>query len=91
MLPTHKLSPLRVQQPTSYIFSSIRELVKYGLRGSDGQEVMKCIFVWFGFHKERLDGKVVEGMDVVRKMESVGSEDVDTSKPVVIKDCEMAK
>ncbi|KAL5506722.1 hypothetical protein EMCRGX_G008453 [Ephydatia muelleri] len=39
----------------------------------------------------RLDGKVVEGMDVVRKMEAVGSEDGDTSKPVVIKDCGMAK
>eukprot|EP00731_Ephydatia_muelleri_P004194 Em0002g370a len=38
-----------------------------------------------------LDGKVVEGMDVVRKMEAVGSEDGDTSKPVVIKDCGMAK
>eukprot|EP00731_Ephydatia_muelleri_P004227 Em0002g403a len=37
------------------------------------------------------DGKVVEGMDVVREMEAVGSEDGDTSKPVVIKDCEMAK
>ena len=33
----------------------------------------------------------MEGMDVVRKMEAVGSEDGDTSKPVVIKDCEMAK
>ena len=39
-----------------------------------------------------MDGKVLEGMDVVRKMEAVGSEDGgDTSKPVVIKDCEMAK
>eukprot|EP00731_Ephydatia_muelleri_P004027 Em0002g203a len=36
-------------------------------------------------------GKVVEGMDVVRKMEAVGSEDGDTSKPVVIKNCGMAK
>ena len=33
----------------------------------------------------------MEGMDLVRKMETVGSEDGDTSKPVVIKDCEMAK
>ena len=41
--------------------------------------------------KERLDGKVLERMDVVRKMEAVGSEDGDTSKPVVIKDCGMAK
>ena len=32
----------------------------------------------------------MEGMDVVRKMEAVGSEDGDTSKPV-IKNCEMAK
>ena len=77
--------------PTSYMSSSIRELVKYGLRGSNGQEVMMCIFVWFGFHTERLDGKVVERMDVVRKMEAVGSEDGDTSKLVVIKACEMAK
>ncbi|KAL5493906.1 hypothetical protein EMCRGX_G015143 [Ephydatia muelleri] len=38
-----------------------------------------------------MDGKVVERMDVVREMEAVGSEDGDTSKPVVIKDCEMAK
>ena len=37
--------------------------------------------------KERLDGKVLERMDVVRKMEAVGSEDGgDTSKPMVIKD-----
>ena len=36
-------------------------------------------------------GKVVEGMDVVKKMEAVGSEDGDTSKPVVIKNCGMAK
>ena len=33
----------------------------------------------------------MEGMDVVRKMEAIGSEDGDTSKPVVIKACEMAK
>ena len=37
---------------TSYMSSSIRELVKYGVRGSDGQEVMKSILissclVWF--------------------------------------------
>ena len=34
---------------------------------------------------------VVEGMDLVRKMETVGSEDGDTSNSVVIKDCGMAK
>ena len=33
----------------------------------------------------------MEGIDVVRKMEAVGSEDGDTSNPVVIKDCGMAK
>ena len=33
----------------------------------------------------------MEGMEVVRKMEAVGSEDGDTSKPVVIKDCKVAK
>ena len=33
----------------------------------------------------------MEGMDVVRNMEAVGSEDGDTSKPMVIKDCGMAK
>ena len=33
----------------------------------------------------------MEGMDVVRKIEAVGSEDGDISKRVVIKDCEMAK
>ncbi|KAL5506720.1 hypothetical protein EMCRGX_G008450 [Ephydatia muelleri] len=38
-----------------------------------------------------LDGKVVEWMYLVRKMEAVGSADGDTSKPVVIKDCGMAK
>ncbi|KAL5506636.1 hypothetical protein EMCRGX_G008334 [Ephydatia muelleri] len=43
--------------------------------------------VWKFFSE---DGKVVEGMDVVREMEAVGSEDGDTSKPVVIKDCGMA-
>ena len=30
-------------------------------------------------------------MDVVRKMEAIGSEDGDISNPVVIKDCGMAK
>lgn len=32
-------------------------------------------------------GSVVEGMDVVRKMESVGSRSGQTSKPVVINSC----
>jgi len=42
---------------------------------------------------EWLDGKhvvfgsVVEGLDVVKKMEAVGSQGGSTSKPVVIKDC----
>jgi len=32
-------------------------------------------------------GSVVEGMDVVKKMEDVGSQSGSTSKPVLIKDC----
>jgi len=42
---------------------------------------------------EWLDGKhvvfgsVVEGLDVVKKMEAVGSQGGSTSKPVLIKDC----
>jgi cyclophilin family peptidyl-prolyl cis-trans isomerase len=32
-------------------------------------------------------GSVVEGMDIVKKMENVGSQSGATSKPVVIKDC----
>eukprot|EP00927_Polykrikos_kofoidii_P005154 TRINITY_DN12051_c0_g1_i1.p1 TRINITY_DN12051_c0_g1~~TRINITY_DN12051_c0_g1_i1.p1 ORF type:complete len:185 (-),score=34.75 TRINITY_DN12051_c0_g1_i1:137-691(-) len=32
-------------------------------------------------------GRVVEGMDVVKKIESVGSQTGKTSKPVVIEDC----
>ena len=32
-------------------------------------------------------GSVVEGMDVVRKMEAIGSESGKTSKPVEISDC----
>jgi peptidyl-prolyl isomerase F (cyclophilin D) len=32
-------------------------------------------------------GQVVEGMDVVKKMEAVGSQSGSTSKPVAIKDC----
>ncbi|XP_068705408.1 peptidyl-prolyl cis-trans isomerase-like [Montipora foliosa] len=32
-------------------------------------------------------GRVVEGMDVVRKMEGVGSQNGKTSKPVKIEDC----
>jgi len=32
-------------------------------------------------------GQVVEGMDVVKKMEAVGSQSGSTSKPVLIKDC----
>ena len=48
--------------PTSYMSSSIREWVKYGVRGSDGQEVMKSILklTCLIFLKERLDGKVLE-------------------------------
>jgi hypothetical protein len=32
-------------------------------------------------------GSVVQGMDVVKKMEAVGSDDGDTSQPVVIAAC----
>jgi len=32
-------------------------------------------------------GQVTDGMDVVKKMEAVGSQSGSTSKPVVIKDC----
>jgi peptidyl-prolyl isomerase F (cyclophilin D) len=32
-------------------------------------------------------GQVVEGLDVVKKMEAVGSQSGSTSKPVAIKDC----
>jgi len=32
-------------------------------------------------------GQVVEGLDIVKKMEAVGSQSGSTSKPVVIKDC----
>ena len=53
MLPTHKLSPLRVQLclPATCPAQS-DNWVKYGVRGSDGQEVMKSIListylVWF--------------------------------------------
>ena len=34
-------------------------------------------------------GKVVSGMDVVKKMEAVGSRDGSTMQRVVIKDCGM--
>ena len=56
-----------------------------------GDEKHFNINLFLSIFKTRLDGKVLEGMDVVRKMEAVGSEDGDTSKPVVIKDCGMAK
>ena len=32
-------------------------------------------------------GKVVEGMDVVKNIEAVGSDNGETKKPVVIADC----
>jgi len=32
-------------------------------------------------------GQVVEGLDIVKKMEAVGSQSGSTSKPVLIKDC----
>lgn len=35
-------------------------------------------------------GKVVSGMEVVKKMEAVGSRNGTTSQPVIIKDCGMA-
>jgi peptidylprolyl isomerase len=35
-------------------------------------------------------GRVVDGMDVLKKMEAVGSDSGKTSKPVVIADCGMA-
>jgi peptidylprolyl isomerase len=37
--------------------------------------------------KHTVFGKVVEGMDIVKKMEAAGSKDGKTSKPVVISDC----
>ena len=38
-------------------------------------------------NKHTVFGRVVEGMDVVRAMEKVGSSSGKTSKPVVIEDC----
>lgn len=38
-------------------------------------------------NKHVVFGKVVEGMDVVKKMESYGSEDGDTSAKIVIAEC----
>lgn len=52
------------------------------------------VFLWsLNIHFSRLDGKhvvfgsVVEGMDVVDKMEAVGSQSGKTSKKVEIKNC----
>lgn len=55
---------------------------------------MVTIYLFFPFiFLKRLDGKhvvfgkVVEGMDVVKKMEAVGSQSGKTSKKVVIANC----
>ena len=56
--------------------------------GTNGSQFFLCTA-----KTEWLDGKhvvfgsVVDGMDVVKKVEAVGSRDGKTSKPVVIADC----
>ena len=54
---------------------------------------MHCVMVRCTLFLCRLDGKhvvfgnVVEGMDVVKAMEAVGSKDGKTRSPVVIENC----
>merc|ERR1712098_521321 len=56
--------------------------------GTNGSQFFLCTVVtqWLD-GKHVVFGKVTEGMDVVKKVEAVGSQSGKTSKPVVIADC----
>merc|ERR1712185_495027 len=56
--------------------------------GTNGSQFFLCTVKtnWLD-GKHVVFGSVVEGMDVVKKVEAVGSQSGNTSKPVVIADC----
>merc|ERR1712205_176598 len=56
--------------------------------GTNGSQFFLCTVKtdWLD-GKHVVSGSVVEGMDVVKKVEAVGSQQGQTSKPVVIADC----
>ena len=53
-----------------------------GLPNTNGSQFFLCTV-----KTQWLDGSVADGMDVVKKIEAVGSENGNTAKPVVIAEC----
>lgn len=82
--------PTVVETPTAHSSSSVQKQ----RHGELSHELIyECRHVWRLIHHRRLDGKhvvfgrVVQGMDVVKAMESVGTAQGKPRRKVIISDC----